>query len=178
MGTTGCDFHSPIRKSRDARSGSCFAVWVGHSGGRTGGRAAAGARAPLLPVARIPLRRRGLGPGAPAKRSGRPPFPALWFPERLGGHSWRRHPRGAGQEVGARQPGAGRGGRGLADGGGLGDSGPLSSRRATRASEETMAKEEGDDRAVQRANRRGGLGRGAGAWLRPAGSGAAGGARP
>lgn len=71
--------------------------------------------------------------------------------------------------MGARRPGAGRGGRGLADGGGLGDSGPLGSRRATRASAETMAKEEGDGRAVQRANRRGGLGRGAGARLRPVG---------
>lgn len=134
---------------------------------------AAGSQAPHLPGARPSLRRRGLVLGAPAKRSGRPPFPALWFPERLGGHSWRRHPRGAGQEVGARRPGAGRGGRGLADGGGLGDSGPLGSRRVTWASAETMAKEEGDGRTVQRANRRGGLGFGlgfgAGARLRPVG---------
>lgn len=93
----------------------------------------------------------------------------------LGGHGWRRHQKGAGQEVGARQPGAGRGGRGVWILGGLGDSGPLGSRRATRVSAETMAKEEGEGSGVQRANCRGGLGRGGRAWLLAAGRGEQGG---
>lgn len=93
----------------------------------------------------------------------------------LGGHSWRRHQRGAGQEVGARQPGAVRDGRGVWIRGGLGDSGPLGNRRATRDSAETMAKEEGEGSGVQRANCRGGLGRGGRAWLLAAGRGEQGG---
>lgn len=78
-------------------------------------------------------------------------------------------PEGAGQEVGARQPGAGRCGRGVWILGGLGDSGPLGSRRATGVSAETMAKEEGEGCAPTAAADSG-EGAGPGCGLRAAGS--------
>ncbi|XP_047582122.1 probable C-mannosyltransferase DPY19L4 isoform X2 [Lutra lutra] len=83
------------------------------------------------------------GLGAPAKRSGRPPLPALWFLGRRAGRGWPRHRRGAGQEVGARRPGAVLGLRRGSATRRAGDSGPRGTRRGTRASAETMAEEEG-----------------------------------
>lgn len=115
-----------------------------------------------VPPAATPLPARA-GPGTPAKRSGCPSLPALWFPRRPGGRGWRRHRRGAGQEVGARRPGAvlglPRGSATLR----TGDSGPRGSLRGARTSAETMAEEEGDGPGVQRANCR--------SWSRERGAG-------
>lgn len=116
---------------------------------------------------RLPAR---AGLGAPAKRSGRPPLPALWFLGRKAGRGWPRHRRGAGQEVGARRPGAVLGlPRGSATRR-AGDSGPLGTRRVTRASAETMAEEEGEGSRVQRASCR--------SWSREREAGARGAQRP
>ncbi|XP_057592983.1 probable C-mannosyltransferase DPY19L4 [Hippopotamus amphibius kiboko] len=83
------------------------------------------------------------GPGAPAKRSGRSLLPALWFQGRPGGRRWRRHRREAGQEVGARRPGAGLGRQRGSATRRAGHSGLRGSRRGAPASAGTMAEEEG-----------------------------------
>lgn len=82
-------------------------------------------------------------------------------------------PEGGGSGSGGAAAGSGPGRPRLGRRGGLGDSGPLGSRRATRASAETMAKEEGDGCRAPTAAA--GSGEGPGPGCGPRGAGRAGG---
>lgn len=81
-------------------------------------------------------------------------------------------PEGGGSGSGGAAAGSGPGRPRLGRRGGLGDSGPLGSRRATRASAETMAKEEGDGCSAPTAAA--GSGEGPGPGCGPRGAGRAG----